>query len=143
VTGGKLTPQRVHLTVRMMQGAMLFSIVLYAFVAETVLKQRTEEQEPASILPLLIWPALFCAVGAIVIRLKYLEAAQDAVRSGPANNAALGKLQSLHIVMFAFGEAVALFGFVWRFLGGDLTGAIVFYVAGAALILFGSPSRLD
>lgn len=65
------------------------------------------------------------------------------MRSAPGNNVALGKLQALHIVIFTFGEAVALFGFVWRFLGGDLKGAVAFYVVGALLILFGSPSRLD
>jgi hypothetical protein len=137
------SPSQVRVTLRIVQVAMLVSVFLYMRVGEMIIGQRTDHEQAPSILPYLGIAAAFCAGVALFVRNRLIGNAEQALRASTLDSAALLKWQSLHIMMFAFAEAVALFGFAWRFLGGELSHAAIFYAAGFVLLLLGSPRRLD
>jgi len=110
---------------------LLATIALYWFVQELVAADR----QPAE---LGLLPTVLLAVGAgtamavLVLRFSLIPPLLSAATAELAPR--LARLRAYYIACFALAEAVALYGFVLRVLGGSREDIIPFYLA--AVVLF-------
>jgi len=124
---------------RMVQMALLVAIVLYGVVGERII--RAEAPEP-HFLRVLVFPAFFCAGGAFFFRRRMVQAAEEVLRLRSDDSAALARWRVGNITCLTLCEAVALWGFALRMLGGTFLHAVPFYAVAILLILAWTP-RLD
>src|ERR1700757_1565378 len=125
--------------IRMIQIAMLVSVVLYVIVGERV-----------GSVPRLNNPVLFYVlsmvtitiVGVIlVVRRTLVLQSAVALAAKPNDVATLSRWRAGHIMTFVLSEAIAMFGLVLRIIGFSLSQVAYFYVAGFILLLFFGPRR--
>ncbi len=119
--------------------AMLVSIVLYVFVGE-----RTAH--PAKPINLVFYYAItFMAVGMIaaifLLRRVMVIRAEQTLAQKAEDPVSLNRWRAGYIVTFALCEAIALYGFVLRFVGFSLAQVMPFYVTGFVLLVFFRPRR--
>ncbi len=118
---------------------MLISIVFYR-----VLGEKVGPKEPRDVHFFLQGPAIaafFCVGGAFFFH-RMVGAAEEALRLRPEDSAALARWRTENIVCFVLCEAVALWGFLLRMLGGTFLRAAPFYAVAILLMLVWTP-RLD
>jgi hypothetical protein len=124
-------------TVRLIQVAMLTSIVLYVVLGEKVVLHA-----PAPNLTL-FYAMSFVAistVGAIFVVRRTLVIQSEAVLGDkPDDVVSLGRWRAGYIVTFALCETLALFGLVLRLMGFGLPQVWPFYLGGFILMLFFGP----
>jgi F0F1-type ATP synthase membrane subunit c/vacuolar-type H+-ATPase subunit K len=126
-------------TLRIIHGAMLFSIVLYAAILYVL-------DPPMKELPN-TFPVIFYFLGiinvgvALFMRSYMLGAAEGKLQTAAEDPAALKDLRKAYIVSFAFCESAALFGFVLRFLGASWIHAGALFAIGIAGLLLCTPRR--
>jgi hypothetical protein len=82
-------------------------------------------------------------VGVFFFTRSKIGASEAALVQAPEDRSLIAKRHQLQIFLFAFSEAVVLFGFLTRFMGASLTQSVPFYAAGLFLILLSSPRKLD
>jgi hypothetical protein len=123
---------------QIIQGAFLFSIVLYAVMTKML---------PANVAPnVLIFKALallsMVTVAVIfLLRRKLVRSAEQVLSAQPDDTAALASWRAGYLITYAFSEAIALYGLVPHFMGFAFTQVLPFFVAGFVLILFYAPRR--
>jgi hypothetical protein len=125
--------------VRMVYGALLFSIVLYIVAAEMV-----GDRVPHDIhVTWLAFLACCCPliVVAIMVRAKMVKPAAEILQAQPNDSAALGRWRTGITTSLVLTEAIALCGLAARFLGGTLLQATPFYAVAIALMLLWWPRR--
>ena len=126
-------------TLRILQIAMLISIALYVWIGERVAENVLRAN------PVFYYAVTFISisvVGAIfVVRRVLLSRFEAQLSAQPEDSALLARWRGGYIVIYALCEAVALFGFVLRFLGFPLARIWVFYLSGFALMLLFGPRR--
>ncbi|HEV2717065.1 MAG TPA: hypothetical protein VGU64_17505, partial [Terriglobales bacterium] len=87
----------------------------------------------------------FMAVGMIVaiflLRRVMVIRAEQTLAQNAEDSASLYRWRAGYIVTFALCEAIALYGFVLRFLSFSLTQVMPFYVVGFVLLLFFRPRQ--
>lgn len=122
-----------------MQLVMLGSILLYAVVGELA--------GPAarSVNPSLSY--IFTTMGVAIVgiifvvrRTLVLRSAED-LASNPDDSLTLDHWKTGYIATYALCEALALFGFVLRFMGFTFQQSLLFYVGGLVLLLFFGPRK--
>lgn len=59
----------------------------------------------------------------------------------PTHAKALKRWQLGHIIQFAFGESMALYGLVLRYQGFTLPQVVIFYLAGVGFVFLGYPKE--
>ena len=124
-------------TLRIVQWAMLVSILLYAVVGEAVgLQARAAD------------PALqyvFSTVGVAIVGVIFVVRRTLVLRSAenlaahPEDSLTLNHWRSGYIVTYALCEVLALFGLVLRFTGFKFEQSLPFYLGGFVLLLFFGP----
>ena len=119
--------------------AMLVSILLYVFVGE-----RTPH--PVRPTNLVFYYAMtFMAVGMIaaifLLRRVMVIRAERILAHNAEDSVSLNRWRAGYIVTFALSEAIALYGFVLRFLSFSLAQVMPFYVAGFVLLVIFRPRR--
>ena len=117
--------------------AMLVSILLYVFVGE-----RTPH--PVRPTNLVFYYAMtFMAVGMIaaifLLRRVMVIRAERILAHNAEDSVSLNRWRAGYIVTFALCEAIALYGFVLRFVGFSLAQVMPFY--GFVLLVFFRPRR--
>ena len=118
---------------------MLASILFYVGVAELV--------QPAvrGINPSIsyVFTSLGVAiVGAIfVVRRTLVIRSASSLASEPEDALSLHHWKTGYIVTYALCEALALFGLVQRFLGGNLQQSVPYYLGGLILLVFFRPQE--
>lgn len=125
--------------VRMIYGALLFSIVLYIVVAEQVGDHASHDAQ-AVLLGLAAVSLLTTAV-AVMVRIKLVQPAAEILQTQPNDSAAMGRWRSGIIASFVLAESIALCGCGVRFFGGTLLQASPFYAVAIALMLLWWPRR--
>jgi cytochrome b561 len=122
---------------RVLQWAMLASIVLYGIVGETV------GPVPRGIDPTLsyLFATLSVAiVGAIlVVRRTLVMPAAESLAARPEDTVTLNHWRTGYIATYVLCEALALFGLILRFRGSPEQASIPYYLGGFILILFFRP----
>lgn len=120
---------------------VLFGTVgLYWVVLEFV-AAGLEPREPGLVKNIL--QGMGAAVGAGVVYLRFflIPAALDAAAMEPAQR--LARLRLYYILCFVLTEAVAIYGFLLRLLGGAPQDAALFFLAAAGLFLLCYPRLPD
>ena len=126
-------------TLRMMQWAMLLSILLYVAVGE-ILGPRLRHIDP--VLSYVFSTLAVGIVGTIfVVRRTLVLRAASTLVSQPEDNISLQQWKTGYITTYALCEALALFGLVLRFLGSELQQSILFYIGGFVLLFFFRPRQ--
>jgi hypothetical protein len=128
------------LTLRILQGVFLVSIVLYVLLGEYA--GRTEPEGISGIKGGLIAAAILNAGIAVVLRTRMVRPAQELLRANSDDGGALARWRTSQIACMVLCEAIALIGFALRYLGGTLIDAAPFYAVGFLLMLVWTP-RLD
>ena len=124
-------------TLRVMQWAMLASILLYLAVGE-ILGPRIRYVDPA--LSYLFSTLAVGIVGTIfVVRRTLVFRAAAALVAQPDDNLSLTQWKTGYIATYALCEALALFGLVLRFLGSEFAHSMLFYIGGFVLLFFFRP----
>jgi hypothetical protein len=121
--------------------ALLVALLLYVFVGERI------PHPPKLTSTILYYAITFMAVGMIIAifllrRVMVIRAEQTLVQNAE-ESASLYRWRAGYIVTFALCEAIALYGFVLRFLSFSLTQVMPFYVVGFVLLLFFRPRQLS
>jgi hypothetical protein len=125
---------------RILQFALLASLVLYALVAATLNPPRSSSPAPLVFFGLTFLSVVNVAV-ILFIRRLMVSRAEATLRESPEDAAALMRWRSGYIVIYAAAEGIALFGLVLHFVGYRLVEVAPFFVAGFILLLFYAPRR--
>lgn len=125
---------------RLLQAAMLLSIVLYALVGEMAGPRHSRPIHPALVLALAM--AACCTVLiAFFLRRVMIFRSAGRLMEQPGDAAALSRWRAGYIVTFALCESIALYGLILRMLGQTLGQSAPFYLAGFLLMLYFGPRR--
>jgi hypothetical protein len=126
-------------TLRAMQWAMLFSVLMYLAVGE-ILGPRI-----AHVNPELSYVFSTLAVGIVgiifVVRRTLVLRAASILATEPEDNISLNQWKTGYIATYALCEALALFGLVLRFRGSELQQSVLFYLGGFVLLFFFRPRQ--
>jgi hypothetical protein len=126
-------------TLRTVQWAMLFSILLYIGVGE-ILGPRIRHVEPA--LSGVLSTLAVGIVGTIfVVRRTLVFRAASTLATQPDDSICLNQWKTGYITTYALCEALALFGLVLRFRGSELPQSLLFYIGGFVLLFFFRPRQ--
>jgi hypothetical protein len=125
--------------IRIVHGVLLFSMILYAFTAERIGMHEPHDIRVIWIAFLALCPA---EIGiAFYFRLKCVQPAAELLQTQPGDASALGRWRAGNIITFVIAEAIMLYGFALRFLGGTVLQALPFYAAAVALMILWWPRR--
>jgi hypothetical protein len=126
-------------TLRVVQWAMLGSILLYAVLGEFI-QPAAHMLDPA--LGYLFTTLGVAIVGVIfVIRRTLVFRAAETLSSQPDDILSLNHWKTGYFATYALCEALALFGLVERFLGCTLQQSIPYYLGGFILLFFFRPRK--
>jgi len=125
-------------TVRMIQIALLASVVMYVWVGE-----RVSRNLPSNLtLYYAVSLAAITVIGVIlVVRRTLLAHSEAQLRVKPEDSELLGRWRAGYIVIYALCESLALFGLVLRVLGFPLSQTWAFYLSSFGLMLLFGPRR--
>ncbi len=126
-------------TLRLVQIAMLASVVLYAVVGELVGRNRGDGNPVLNYVLTTIGVAI---VGMILVvrRTLVLRSAQS-LATHPDDGLSLNHWKSGYVATYALCEALALFGLILRLTGFSLQQSVPFYVGGFVLLFFFGPRQ--
>jgi len=122
---------------RLVQRAMLASILLYAIVGE-VIGLGARGANPS--LSYAFTTAAVAIVGAIfVVRRTLVFRSAENLASQPDDSVTLNHWKTGYLTTYALCEALALFGFVLRFTGANFQQSLPYYIGGFVLLSFFGP----
>ncbi len=124
---------------RMVWGALLFSIVMYVVIGE--LSGRSHGGVDARMFQAIALLAVITVAMIFAVRRFMVIRAQEMLVSAPGDAAALLRWRGGSIVTLALCEAVALYGFVLRMQGFTLSQVAPFYIGGLLLMIYFVPRR--
>jgi hypothetical protein len=118
---------------RVLHIVFAMSIPIFAGIAE--LTGTRAEPDVSVIFPVLLVVAAADAVAVFFFQSRLISPAAEGLRLRPDDAAQISRWMMGQIVSFALCEAIGLFGFVLRFLGGTLGQAAPFYVLSFFLLV--------
>jgi hypothetical protein len=125
--------------IRIVQIALLVSVVLYVVVGEKV-GSIPKLNNPVVFYVLSL--ATVTIVGVIlVVRRTLVIQSEASLAVRPNDLATLNRWRAGHIMTYALSEAIAVFGLVLRLMGFSLSQVAYFYISGFILLLFFGPRR--
>ncbi|HEV2399555.1 MAG TPA: hypothetical protein VGS27_21605 [Candidatus Sulfotelmatobacter sp.] len=126
-------------SLRLVQWAMLGSIVLYGLVGQLA-RPSNRMLDPS--VAYLFATLSVAVIGIIfVVRRTLVFRASTTLATQPDDPLSLGVWRTGYIVTYALCEALALFGLLLRFLGGNLQQAMPYYIGGFILLFFFRPQQ--
>jgi F0F1-type ATP synthase membrane subunit c/vacuolar-type H+-ATPase subunit K len=124
---------------RIVQGAMLASIVLYVAVGQLV-PPMVRALDPA--MSYLFATLGVAVVGVIfVVRRTLVFRAESSLAAQPEDSLSLNQWRTGFIATYALCEALALFGLILKFMGGGLQASVPYYLGGFILLFFFRPHQ--
>jgi hypothetical protein len=126
-------------TLRVVQLAMLGSILLYAVVGELVGPKARAVNPAVSYIFTTMGVAI---VGIIfVVRRTLVLRSAETLAANPEDSLTLNHWKTGYVATYALCEALAAFGIVLRFMGFNFQQSLPFYVGGLVLLLFFGPQK--
>lgn len=126
-------------TLRLMQWSMLASVLLYVLVGQVAPATARILDPSVSYLFATLGVAV---VGIIfVVRRTLVFRAAASLAFHPEDILSLNQWRTGYIVTYALCEALALFGLIMRFLGGNLQASGPYYLGGFILLFFFRPQQ--
>jgi hypothetical protein len=126
--------------IRLIQIAMLISIVLYAVVGEVVGRRLPWN-------PTFFYVLSFISISVVgvifVARRTLVLQSETLLRDRPQDLVSLGRWRAGYIVTYALCETLALFGLILRLSGLPMSQVWPFYLGGFGLLLFFGPRMPD
>ena len=124
---------------RVVQWAMLASIVLYVAVGQLVSPMARALDPTMSYLFATLGVA---TVGIIfVVRRTLVFRAESSLATQPEDSLSLNQWRTGFIATYALCEALALFGLILKFMGGGLQASVPYYLSGFILLFFFRPHQ--
>jgi cytochrome b561 len=124
---------------RAVHWAMLGGILLYAALGE-VIRPTVRMVDPAT--SYLFTTLGVAVVGVIfVVRRTLVFRAAEGLVTHPDDKLSLNHWKTGYVATYALCEALALFGFVQRFLGSNFQQSLPYYLGGFVLMLFFRPRQ--
>jgi cytochrome b561 len=124
---------------RIIQWAMLASVVLYSLVGEVVHPASRTLDSAVSYLFTTMGVAI---VGVIfVVRRTMVFRAEESLASRPDDTLSLNHWKTGYIVTYVLCEALAMFGLVQRILGASTQQSLPYYIGGFVLLFFFRPHQ--
>jgi len=124
-------------TLRAVQWLMLVSILLYAILGEVIAPAARATNHA---LNYLFSSAAVAIIGVIfVVRRTLVLRAAESLTARPDDSLSLSHWRTGYLATYALCEALALFGLVLRFRGGNLQQSLPFYIGGFTLLFFFRP----
>lgn len=124
-------------TLRIVQWAMVASIVLYAILGEAVGPIPKGVDASLSYLFATLTVAIVGMI--LVVRRTLVLQAGESLAARPDDNLSLNHWKTGYLATYALCEALALFGLILRFRGSSLQQSILYYLGGLILLLFFRP----
>ena len=135
-----LTRQSALLTSRAARSILVASIALYAVTAEKIVgSANTVVAFPAWSLGLV---ALGTVTTTVMMRRRFLRAADEELRSDPHNPSAVGQWRKITIMSMVLAMSIGLYGFMLRVRGDSQILEWLFLASSIGLLFLWSP-RLD
>lgn len=128
--------------IQMVRMAMMVSIILYVFVAETLV-HRTAAAPDANFYFVLTLVAITLVGMIVAVRRLFVLRSEAVLAAHPEDAAALARWRSGHLITYALSEAIGLFGFGLRLLSFALSQVAAFYVVAVVLMMYFGPRRLS
>jgi hypothetical protein len=122
--------------VRLIQVAMLVSILLYAVIGELVGRKQSPENTFFYAFPLV---AIIIVGAIIVVRRTLIMQSEDQLRQRPNDKVTLLRWRTGYLVMYVMCDILGLLGFVLRLWGFSLAQVSGYYLGGVVLLLLFSP----
>lgn len=116
---------------------MLSSIAVYAFIIKQF---PSNAQANPIIYYALLLLAIWVLVGLFLFRQKFVKASENVLVTNPGDLVAQKRWRTGYLIMYAFSDAIALYGVVLHFLGFRTTQVAPFLIAGFLLIVFYPPT---
>jgi archaellum biogenesis protein FlaJ (TadC family) len=124
--------------VRVVQVALLSSIVVYAFVGELVRRNHAPNDAVFHVLSL---ASIVVVSIIVVVRRTLVLPSEQLLYQKPGDTLRQQRWKNAYIFLYATCEVLALLGLVLRLLGFSLSHILGFYVGGFVLLLLFSPRR--
>ncbi|MGA8220819.1 MAG: hypothetical protein WB780_04130 [Candidatus Acidiferrales bacterium] len=125
--------------IRILHTILLFTLIVYPIVAEKIGPHQSRDISVIW-LSILAVSLIVCGI-AFYFQFKRVRPAAERLQVQPDDASALVRWRAGNIVSFVLVEAVMLYGFALRFLGGTLQQSLPFYVVAIALMLMWWPQR--
>ena len=126
-------------TLRAVQWTMLASVLLYGILGETA------GPGPRGVDPAVSYVFTTLSVAIIgvifVVRRTLVLRAAASLAAHPDDSISLNQWRTGYLTTYALCEALAIFGIVLRFLGGNLQQSLPYYIGGFALLFFFRPRQ--
>lgn len=124
-------------TLRLVQWAMLASIVLYGVVGEIA---GSSAGSANASLSYIFTTAGVAMVGVIfVVRRTLVLRSAESLASRPDDSLTLSHWKNGYVATYALCEGLALFGLILRFMGCSFQQSLPFYIGGFVLLFFFGP----
>jgi cytochrome b561 len=124
-------------SLRLVQWAMLASIVIYGIVGEVA---GSSAGAPNASLSYIFTTAGVAIVGVIfVVRRTLVLRSAETLAVRPEDSVTLSHWKTGYIATYALCESLALFGLILRFLGCNFRQCLPFYIGGFVLLFFFGP----
>jgi hypothetical protein len=124
-------------TLRVVQCAMLASIVVYGIVGEVV---GSRARAVDASLSYIFTTAGVAMVGIIfVVRRTLVLRSAESLASHPDDSLTLSHWKSGYVATYVLCEGLALFGLILRFMGCNFQQSLPFYIGGFVLLFFFGP----
>jgi hypothetical protein len=127
---------------RILHSVFLVTVILLVTAGE-ILPFESQNELPSAVAMVM---AMACAGQVSLgwkLRKKHLDEAREKLQRQPDDPEGVAAWRVGHILGFAFAEAAAILGLLFRLLSGSLVYATPFYVIGTALLLAWTPRRPD
>jgi len=125
--------------VRILQFAMIFSVLLFYLVLHLI---HPAPQNVDSTVQLAIVCCAIASAMAGFIMQRAVQNAPDRPNASGQTSTARGRWLSGHVVRFATGESVALFGFVLGIMGSTSNVVIALFAGSLLLLVFWQPGEV-
>lgn len=126
-------------TLQLVQWTMLISILLYIAIAE-IMRPAVRGINPSVSYVFTTLAVALIGVIFVVRRTLVIRSAASLV-THPEDALSLNHWKTGYLATYALCEALALFGLVQRFLGGNLQQSIPYYLGGFILLAFFRPRQ--
>jgi len=121
---------------QVIRAAMLFSIAIYGFIIKQL--PSSTHANPL-VYPVIALIAAWVFVCIFFFRRKLVKSSETILAVSPEDLVALRRWRTGYLIIYAFSEAIALYGMVLHFLGFSSVQIAPFLIAGIALILSFAP----
>lgn len=115
---------------------MLLSIGIYGLIVKQL--PSTAHANPI-VYPVIALLAVWALAATLLFRRKLVKSSEKSLAVSPEDTVALRRWQTGYVIIYAFSEAVALYGLLLHFLGFSPVQIAPFFAAGIVPILVFAP----